>query len=545
MTYILELLYKKKLQFFFLFYIVLLLPVLTPVAQNLNVWDVVLLIAINSILFIGIFIVLLFVSPRWEKCIYSLLFIIAYLPGSIYISYLLFAHVLLQGNSVISLFETNPEESKEFLAHYFNPWLIVAFAAYIFFCFFIIWKMKSVKPIKIVEHRRLFVSGIVIVSIIVLAPVLSQSVYFVNFYKLFVNYKIRIKKESAAIHARQSIPYEVESADSIHGKTIVLVIGESLTSRHMSLYGYPRETNPKLSSLGDSLLVYTDVLSPQVHTIPVLRSVMTMADNANPEYLTDKPSLVELFNRANYKTYFISTQPFGGRFKTSYDVFLDLSQHKCDLSEEKQPDEIILPEFKKILQADNKAENKLIIIHLIGNHMAYEFRYTPPYNVFENSKDNLIHATKFRDVKAIHTIDKYDNSVLYNDNLIYEMIRTLQTEGGEYSGLIYFSDHGEEVYDIRDFSGHAYEKVSTYMCEIPFLVWLSPKYRKERSDLEIDINRPYSTEDVIFSISDLANLKYQDYNDARSIFSKKFLPKERYIGGLTYDQVKEKEAKYK
>lgn len=542
---ILTLLFKKKFQFFFLFYLVLLLPVLSPIAENLSLQEVLVLLGVNSVLFIAIFLLLIFVSPKCEKLIYSLLFVVAYLPGSIYISYLLFAHVLLQGNSVISLFETNPAESKEFLAHYFNPWIIVAFVVYIFICFLVIYKMKNVRPVKIKEYKSLFFSSLTVVLLISFTPPLNTSVYFINFYKLFVNYKIRLQKEECAINERQSFPYTVTSIDSIPPRTIVLVIGESLTRTHMSLYGYPRKTNPKLESLGDSLLVYKDVLSPQVHTIPVLRSILTMADKNNPQYITEKPSLIELFNRAGYKTYFISTQPFGGNYKTSYDALLNLSEYKCDLSIENQPDEIILPKFKEVLKEASNKDNKLIIIHLIGNHMAYEFRYTPSFNVFSNEKDHLIKETSFRDKKAIHTIDKYDNSVLYNDNLIYQLIKTLQCQKGSESALLYFSDHGEEIYDIRDFSGHAYEKISTYMCEIPFVAWLSPNYRKARQDLDFIPNRPYSTGDAIFSISDLANIKYKDYDDTKSIFSKNYIPKERYIGDMTYDQIKNREAKYK
>ena len=542
---ILTLLFKKKLQFFFLFYLVLLLPVLSPIAENLRTTEVLSLLGVNLILFTAIFILLIFVAPKWEKLIYSLLFVVAYLPGSIYISYLLFAHVLLQGNSVISLFETNPAESKEFLAHYFNPWIIVAFVVYIFICFLVICKMKNVKPLDVKKYKSLFVSSLLTVVFISVIPPLNKSVYFINFYRLFINYKIRLNKEECAIAERQSLDYPVTSIDSTPPRTIVLVIGESLTRTHMSLYGYPRKTSPKLESLGDSLLVYKDVLSPQVHTIPVLRSILTMADKNKPQYITEKPSLIELFNRAGYKTYFISTQPFGGSYKTSYDALLNLAQYKCDLSIENQPDEIILPKFKELLKDTTSKENKLIIVHLIGNHMAYEFRYTPSFNVFNNSKDHLIKETPFRDQKAIHTIDKYDNSVLYNDNLIYQMIRALQNQKDNESALLYFSDHGEEVYDIRDFSGHAYEKISTYMCEIPFIVWLSPNYRKTRTDLDFIPNRPYSTGDVIFSISDLANIKYKDYDDSKSIFSKKYILQERFIGDMTYDEVKRRESHYR
>lgn len=536
-------LYGKKLQIFFLFYMIMFLPLLSPLAQNLSYKNVSIIIIINSILFISIGILLLFCKSRTQKLVFSGLFIISYLPNTIYTSYLLFAHVLLQKDSVISLFETNPEESKEFLVHYFNPWIIVGCVVYILLCFLIIWKMRVGKPLRIKEHKVAFFSALVSLILVVSLPPLSRSVYFVNFYKLFVNYKIRLNKEECAILERQSQPYNVvDTHQDTVPKTIVVVIGESLTRQHMSLYGYPRNTNPKLSRLGDSLLVYTDVISPQVHTIPVLRSVLTLADRDTPDHITEKPSMFELFNRAGYETYFISNQPFGGNFKTSYDVLLNLSKNLSNLSPEKLADEIIFPAFKNIL-AQDKTKNKFILIHLIGNHMAYEFRYTPTYNVFNNEKDHVIKETEFRDKKAIRTIDKYDNSVLYNDFVISQLIRILREQSDENTALVYFSDHGEEVYETREFAGHAYEKVSTSMCEVPFLVWMSPRFKTQRHDLVFDTKRSYSTSDFLFSLSDLAGLQYSDYKDKRSIFSVEFEPKERYIGELTYDEVKARSNK--
>lgn len=530
-------LYGKKLQVFFLFYMIMLLPLLTPLAQNLSYKSVALTIVINTTLFISIGVLLLFCKSRTQRLIFSSLFVVSYLPNTIYTSYLLFAHVLLQKDSVISLFETNPEESKEFLVHYFNPWIIVGCLVYVLLCFLIIWKMKAGKPLKVKNYKTVFCSALISLLLVISLPSLSRSVYFINFYKQFVSYKMRLRKEEFVIKERQSQPYEVGNIyqDTIP-KTIVVVIGESLTRRHMSLYGYSRTTNPRLEALGDSLLVYQDVISPQAHTIPVLRSVLTLADRQNPDYIINKPSMFELFNRAGYETYFISTQPFGGSFKTSYDVLLNLSKNQFNLSVEKQADEIILPTFEKLL-TDGNRKNKLIFIHLIGNHMAYEFRYTPSFNVFNNENDRVIKKTDFRDKKAIHTIDKYDNSVLYNDFVISQLIHTLQQQT-ERTALVYFSDHGEEVYETRDFAGHAYEKISPGMCEIPFLVWMSPDFREQRKGLVLDTKRSYSSSDFLYSLSDLAGLNYSDYDSRRSIFSVDFEPKERYVGELTYDEVK-------
>lgn len=533
---------RKKLQLFFLFYMIMALPLLTSLAENLSWIEVALAIGINLVLFLSLAALSVFCSTRTEKVIYSVLFIFSYLPNAIFTSYLLFAGVLLQKNSIISLFETNPDESREFMTHYFDPLIAAGCVAYSLLCFLIIWKMKTSRRLKIKKHKAVFACALIVSALIVSVPQLSRAVYFVNFYKMFVYYKVGLGKEECAIAERQNITYAVESVRDSIPKTIVVVVGESLTRNHMSLYGYRRDTNPKLSLLGDSLHVYQDVISPQVHTIPVIRSLLTLSDRDNPDYIVEKPSLFELFNRAGYETNFITNQPFGGNFRTSYDALLGLSQHKYNLSIEKLPDEIVLPTLRDIVSEKGDSD-RIILIHLIGNHMAYELRYTPSFNVFNNKIDNKVAIEPYRDNQEIHTIDKYDNSVLYNDYVISAMIDILKEQYGRNSALIYFSDHGEELYDNRHFAGHAYEKVSSYMCEVPFVVWMSPGFQKHRPDLVIDTARPFSTSDFLFSVTDLAGIGFDDYASDRSLFSRNFTPRQRYIGDYTYQEILEKTKK--
>jgi heptose-I-phosphate ethanolaminephosphotransferase len=515
------------------------LPLLTLLAENLSGTEIILHLVVNLVLFASLGILSVFLSSKTEKIIYSILFILTYLPFAIFTSYLLLARVLLRKNSIISLFETNPQESKEFMMHNFNPWIIVACVAYIFVCFLIIWMMRKNERLKVKDHRGVFFTTLVVALAILLIPILSHNVYFANFYSQFIRYKITLCSEEKGIAQRQSQVYQVSNlhTDAVP-KTIVVVIGESLSRHHMSLYGYIRDTNPNLSKLGDSLFVYQDVVSPQVHTIPVMRSVLTFYERDYPKHITEKPSLFELFNRAGYETYFITNQTFGGELGTSYDALLEESQHVYNLSVEKLQDEIVLPTLQSIVDKPTN-KNKLVLIHLVGNHMAYEFRYTPSFKVFDNEQDHKIDKTGFRNSQDIRTIDKYDNSVLYNDFVLAEIIKVLKQDKDSKMALVYFSDHGEEVFDYRKFSGHAYEKVSKYMCEVPFLVWLSPAFLQHRTDILLDTKRPYSTADFMFGISNIAGLEYLDYDSTRSVFSKDYTPSERFVGDYAYDEVKE------
>jgi len=540
MNEVLNILKQKKLQFLFLFYILLLVPILCPIAQNLTFIDKVAVFVVCGILFAAISILSLFISSKSEKIIYSVLLTISIIPGSIYLAYLLFAHVLLEQNSVTSLFETNPEESKEFIAHYLSMWVIVGVLIYAAIPIVMICTMKSFRPLKISNHKLIFTLSIIAIITIVGINRISRSVYFVNFYKTFVSYKLRTNYEKKTIKERQSEDYPVTTVnqDSIP-LTIVVVIGESLNKHHMGLYDYERNTTPLLSQYRDSIVVYQDVVAPQVHTIPVMRSLLSMSERGYSEYFTEKPSLFELFNRARYGTYLISNQEFSEDCKSSYDILLTLADKKYNLAPYKQHDDICLPVLDKVLSENNK-QNKLILVHLIGNHMAYEFRYPKEYIVFDYKKDGLVSLAPYKDDKAKRTIDKFDNSVLYNDYVINSIIRSLEAMQNENTIMIYFSDHGEELYDYREFAGHAYEKVSPTMSEIPFIVWMSQSYRNHRQDLIFDTTRPYSTADFIYSVSDIAGLSYKDYDDTRSLFSQKFSPRERFVGEKKYEEIKEK-----
>lgn len=537
---ILQVLKRKKLQVFFLFYVLLILPLLTPLAQNIPFKESAYILIINTLLFLGLTLFSFFLSPKAEKAVYTVLLVFSMLPGAMFLGYLLFARVLLETNSITSLFETNPEESKEFVMDYFNVWVVGGVMLYVILPIVMILKMRSYRPLPIKKHKILFISSLVAILCVVFVSRLSQSVYFINFYHTFVSYKMRLYSEDKEIESRQSLPYEVSQRTSdTQPQTIVVVIGESLTRHHMQLYGYGRKTNPQLSKKGDNIYVYKDVISPQVHTIPVIRSIMTLSDRFHPEFFTEKPSLFELFNRAGYESYFVSNQAFGGRLKTSYDVLLNLAKYKFDLSAQGQNDEVVLPKLKQILDSD-KDKNKLVVIHLIGNHMAYKFRYPMDFNLFDHTKDNLVKDGHYINEQAKTVVDQYDNSVAYNDYVIASIIDQLDNGGHGNSAMVYFSDHGEELYDFRNFAGHAYEKVSPPMCEIPFIVWVSPEFKANRADLIYDMNRAYSTVDFLFSLSDLAGLNYIDYDDSRSVFSSQFVPKQRWVGDITYEELKNK-----
>src|SRR5262249_52349193 len=111
--------------------------------------------------------------------------------------------------------------------------------------------------------------------------------------------------------ARQLIPTSGDAARApaparLRG-TIILVLGESMARRHLSLYGYHRSTTPVLDSLRDSLLVQTDTISPHSHTA---RVVLAMFGVRSTQSRVERfqGGVLGAFRSSGVKTFWYSNQ---------------------------------------------------------------------------------------------------------------------------------------------------------------------------------------------------------------------------------------------
>ena len=128
-------------------------------------------------------------------------------------------------------------------------------------------------------------------------------------------------------------------------------------------------------------------------------------------------------------------------------------------------------------------------------------------------------TTSFPSEKAYNTINEYDNSVVYNDFIIAEILNSLKenTSDQEKVSAIYLSDHGEDVYETVDFTGHSEVIGSQPMFQIPFIYWSNDKNNIQK--LKKYADRKYMTDDMLYSIADLANINFKGMEKRRSIFN--------------------------
>lgn len=313
----------------------------------------------------------------------------------------------------------------------------------------------------------------------------------------------------------------------------------------MQIYGSLKPTTPRLIQMQNegNLLVFTDVVSPHAQTTLSLRKVLTFSNFENQSIPWYKQNnLVSIFKQNGYPVYWISNQlDIESMYSSSTQIIASLSDVSIFVSRFKRHfdevfyDEKILPELDAIL---NKHPTKgFFVLHLMGTHSSYGNRYPSEFSKFSDLSMDL--PTRMR--------ARYFNAVFYNDYVVSEIFKRFSNED---SIVIYLSDHGEEVYEFRDFIGHTDDKVSRFMVEIPMIVYVSNLFKQKHSKLyekmQHALNRPYMSDDVIHMILDLAGIKIEGFDPRRSLINDAFDPlRKRIIGGKDYDlELKAEQSKH-
>ncbi|WP_158651337.1 phosphoethanolamine transferase [Pseudotamlana carrageenivorans] len=348
-------------------------------------------------------------------------------------------------------------------------------------------------------------------------PYLLLKSFYVVYFESKV-YDLGVYKEEYGIFKETNKP-EVS-----RDKLIVVIIGESTTSNNMSLYGYENNTNPLLNQI-NNLNVYKDVISPHAGTTASLCKVLSL-DHYEDHKDKQQGAIIQLLNANSYETYWVSNQEPVGFAETAITKVVYSAKHKFYLNtgnteEMHLFDEVVFNTIDNVIHKKN--ENQVLFIHLQGTHFFYKNRYPDTYQVFKGTTS----YSPFDSPKNQEIINSYDNSILYNDYIVSTIINKVKDSNKE-SCVIYFSDHGEEVFRTIDFSGHNDEVGTLPMFQIPFLFWQSEKFMRNNA-VDISLERAYMTDDLFHSIADLCDIQDEHVSLERSIFSSKFLQRKRII----------------
>lgn len=274
---------------------------------------------------------------------------------------------------------------------------------------------------------------------------------------------------------------------------VVLIIGESHAKSHVSTYGYRRDTAPRLDSMarkGDVIpFFYASTVWPR--TIESLLCMMTNSsfDPLNGFQFRDT-FLTDVMKSAGYKTFWLSNHnSFGFQ-----DNPVTKIAEKSDSTYWVPPaspfrmsyDERLLPPVKSL--ADSQPGNMFLVIHPLGQHEAFKDRYPEAFGRFKPDRPSE---------KSSAVTAEYDNSILYNDFIVSEMMKTFADREAV---VVYVPDHGMDIYASHPhYAGHArpHDPVSLEEgLQIPMYVFVSDKFRK-RFPLKCEMMESMASEEFV------------------------------------------------
>lgn len=328
-------------------------------------------------------------------------------------------------------------------------------------------------------------------------------------------------------------------------RTVILVIGESHSKAHSSLYGYPRKNNPRLEKLAaeNRLFVFSDAVASHSFTEFSVPNILTLASHRNGREFYQMPDIFDLARAAGFRTWWLCGQEPAFDGSVSYSAVTRRADRILygNVHEGRRLDGSLLALLRQALA--DPAENKLIVCQLNGSHFHYENTYPPEFARYPpDAEEDFFTPSQRKNRKKVNA---YDNSILYNDTVLAEMMKLLE-ESGQRGFLFYVPDHGENLYETPGSRMHSEFKPTRSTAEVPAYLYLSGSFRaampeEVRERLAKAVKLPFATEDVIYLLFDLAGMEWTGSGAPESILSPAFRPVERRVSraGTLYESLPE------
>jgi arylsulfatase A-like enzyme len=266
--------------------------------------------------------------------------------------------------------------------------------------------------------------------------------------------------------ARWSVPV-LYSPRGDRERNLLLVSVDTLRADHLSAYGYPRRTSPRIDALAQRGLVFENAETVQSATWPALTSLHTSLypsahgvlwnGHRAPEGL---PTLAELLRAKAFSTSAFITNMTRGRHPGFSRLFLSRAgtQAEADSAAVEQAVAQI---------AREKSRRFFMWVHLLSPHADYappaprDTIFTRPGSSEVRGEIDELADLRRRGITlekadVEHVVGLYDGEVAFIDEQVGRLLDALRDQGLEKSTLVVFTaDHGEDLYEHNRYFFHS------------------------------------------------------------------------------------------
>lgn len=282
---------------------------------------------------------------------------------------------------------------------------------------------------------------------------------------------------------------------------VVLVIGESARKENFSLYGYKKNTNPYLSKTEN--LYHFNAVSSATYTTAGVKAILDYKKTDDlyeilPNYLY-RNNVEVVWRTTNWGEPPVHIKNYQKR-----DFLMpDCKGEGCNY------DEVLLTGLKEQILSSTK--NKiLIILHTSTSHgPTYSKKYPPQFETFKP----VCNSVELGNCSQTELINAYDNTIVYTDYILHNVIEDLKQLKDYNSTMIFVSDHGESLGEKNLYMhGLPLSIAPKEQYEIPFIVWMSDPAK------QIKPNKELSQQYVFHSVLHFLNIQSPIYDEKLNIF---------------------------
>lgn len=256
----------------------------------------------------------------------------------------------------------------------------------------------------------------------------------------------------------------------------VIVVGETARAQNWGLNGYERDTTPKLRAR--NVVNYTDVASCGTATavsMPCMFSILPREEYSHPKGAATE-NLLDVLTHAGLKVDWwdnnTGDQGIAKRIGGSVRMSAEDDASACERGE--CTDQVFLKRLDSYL-AQAKG-NSVLVLHVIGSHgPTYYLRYPAEFEQFKPA----CQTAEFAKCTPDEIRNSYDNTLLYTDHILDEIIQRLDASQNVTPALYYMSDHGESLGEDGLFlHGAPYFMAPITQRRVPAVLWLSQRFEQ-------------------------------------------------------------------
>lgn len=254
---------------------------------------------------------------------------------------------------------------------------------------------------------------------------------------------------------------------------VVFIIGETTRWDHMGIFGYERNTTPRLAQ--EKNLAAFRGYSCDTATKLSLRCMFVREGGAeeNPQRTLKEQNVFSVLSQLGFNTDLYAMQSemwFYSNTMAENIAYREQIGAEPRNRGKTVDDMLLISEMQQSIKPDDNGKH-LIILHTKGSHFNYTQRYTREYAQWKPECVNVDSGCS----KA-QMINSFDNSVTYVDHFITKVFDQLRDKKAI---VFYAADHGESINEREHLHGTPRKMAPPEQFRVPMMVWMSDKYLED------------------------------------------------------------------